>query len=89
LPTRPLPPSAPPPLAAPELPATGTSHALTLPADAAGQRFDVALARALPQFSRARLRAWIDAGRVTQDGHPAAPIAQRRQAVSTPGHADG
>jgi len=43
-------------------------HSLTLPADAAGQRFDAALARALPQFSRARLRAWIDAGRVTQDG---------------------
>jgi len=78
LPTRPLPPSAPPPLAAPELPATGTSHALTLPADAAGQRFDVALARALPQFSRARLRAWIDAGRVTQDGHPAAPTRRVR-----------
>ena len=38
------------------------THSLTLPADAAGQRFDVALARALPQFSRARLRAWIDAG---------------------------
>jgi 23S rRNA pseudouridine1911/1915/1917 synthase len=46
-------------------------HALTLPADAAGQRFDVALSRALPQFSRARLRIWIDAGRVTEDGRVA------------------
>ena len=46
-------------------------HALTFPADAAGQRFDVALSRALPQFSRARLRTWIDAGRVTEDGRVA------------------
>ena len=38
----------------------------------------MALARALPQFSRARLRAWIDAGRVTQDGHPAAPTRRVR-----------
>jgi 23S rRNA pseudouridine1911/1915/1917 synthase len=51
-------------------------HSLTLPADAAGQRFDAALARALPQFSRARLRAWIDAGRVTQDGHEASHDAK-------------
>ena len=47
-----------------------------MPADAAGQRFDVALACALPQFSRSRLRAWIDAGRVVQDGHAA--IATKR-----------
>ncbi len=46
-------------------------HALTFPAEAAGQRFDVALSRALPQFSRARLRTWIDAGRVTEDGRVA------------------
>jgi 23S rRNA pseudouridine1911/1915/1917 synthase len=53
-------------------------HSLKLPADAAGQRFDVALARALPQFSRARLRAWIDAGRVTQDGRAALPTRKVR-----------
>ena len=46
---------------------------MTLPLDAAGQRFDAALARALPQFSRSRLRAWIDAGRVMLDGRVAAP----------------
>ncbi|HYM28060.1 MAG TPA: 23S rRNA pseudouridine(1911/1915/1917) synthase RluD [Steroidobacteraceae bacterium] len=44
------------------------SHALRLPADAAGLRFDQALARALPQYSRARLRSWIDAGAVEVDG---------------------
>ncbi len=47
------------------------THAVTLPAAAAGDRFDAALARALPQYSRSRLRAWIDAGRVTLDGGPA------------------
>src|SRR4029450_8823815 len=40
---------------------------LILTADAAGNRFDAALARALPQYSRSRLRTWIDAGRVTLD----------------------
>ena len=53
-------------------------HSLRLPADAAGQRFDAALARALPQFSRARLRAWIEAGRVTQDGRTALPTRKVR-----------
>ncbi len=48
-------------------------HALTLPDTAAGRRFDAELARALPQYSRSRLRAWIDAGRVTLDGHGADP----------------
>jgi 23S rRNA pseudouridine1911/1915/1917 synthase len=44
------------------------SHALTLPADSAGLRFDQALARALPQYSRARLKEWIEAGAVAVDG---------------------
>jgi hypothetical protein len=43
LPARPLTPPA-PPRAAPGPPSAETTHALTLPADAAGQRFDVALA---------------------------------------------
>ena len=55
-----------------------TTHALTFPADVAGQRFDAALARALPQFSRNRLRAWIDAGRVVLDGRAAAPTKRLR-----------
>ena len=45
-------------------------HALTLPAAAAGLRFDQALARALPQYSRARLKAWIESGEVQVDGRP-------------------
>ena len=55
-----------------------TTHALTMPADVAGERFDTALARALPQFSRSRLRAWIDAGRVTLDGRAAAATKRMR-----------
>ena len=44
------------------------SHALTLPAAAAGLRFDQALARSLPQYSRARLKEWIESGAVQVDG---------------------
>jgi 23S rRNA pseudouridine1911/1915/1917 synthase len=49
------------------------THALTLPAEAAGQRFDAVLARALPQYSRSRLKSWIDRDRVTLDGKRADP----------------
>ncbi|HEX4389816.1 MAG TPA: 23S rRNA pseudouridine(1911/1915/1917) synthase RluD [Steroidobacteraceae bacterium] len=45
------------------------SHALRLPPEAAGLRLDQALARQLPQYSRARLKAWIEAGAVELDGH--------------------
>jgi 23S rRNA pseudouridine1911/1915/1917 synthase len=69
------PPSSP---AAAARPTEALTHALTLPASSAGQRFDAALARALPQFSRARLRAWIDAGRVVLDGRPATPTRRVR-----------
>jgi 23S rRNA pseudouridine1911/1915/1917 synthase len=77
------PPASPPPGPGPvSFEATATSdatrHALTLPADAAGERFDAALARALPQYSRSRLRSWIDAGRVALDGHPAVPTRRVR-----------
>jgi 23S rRNA pseudouridine1911/1915/1917 synthase len=44
------------------------NHSLVLPADAAGLRLDQALARALPQYSRARLQGWIEAGAVRVDG---------------------
>jgi len=54
------------------------AHRVTLPAAAAGQRFDQALAQALPEYSRARLRAWIDAGRVTLDGRAADPTRKVR-----------
>lgn len=43
-------------------------HVLDLPPSAAGQRLDQALARALPDYSRARLQAWIAAGAVQVDG---------------------
>ncbi|MEP7208545.1 MAG: 23S rRNA pseudouridine(1911/1915/1917) synthase RluD [Casimicrobiaceae bacterium] len=46
-------------------------HALTLAPEWSGVRFDQALARSLPQFSRSRLQAWIAAGLVTVDGLPA------------------
>jgi 23S rRNA pseudouridine1911/1915/1917 synthase len=44
------------------------NHSLVLPAGAAGLRLDQALARALPQYSRARLQGWIEAGAVLVDG---------------------
>src|SRR5579885_3530057 len=40
------------------------THELLLPAELAGLRLDQALARALPQYSRARLQSWIDRGAV-------------------------
>jgi 23S rRNA pseudouridine1911/1915/1917 synthase len=49
------------------------SHALTLAPEAAGLRFDQALAQALPQYSRARLRSWIEAGSVAVEGRPLRP----------------
>jgi len=44
------------------------THILTLPAASAGLRLDQALAQALPQYSRARLRGWIDSGAVRLEG---------------------
>jgi 23S rRNA pseudouridine1911/1915/1917 synthase len=42
--------------------------AYRVPPGMAGMRLDQALARMLPEHSRSRLKAWIDAGRVTVDG---------------------
>jgi 23S rRNA pseudouridine1911/1915/1917 synthase len=44
------------------------THLLDLPLELAGLRLDQALARALPQYSRARLQGWIEAGAVQVDG---------------------
>ena len=44
-----------------------------MPAQCAGKRLDQALAQLMPQHSRSRLKSWIDAGRVTVAGAPAAP----------------
>ena len=45
-------------------------HALTLAPETAGLRFDQALAQALPQYSRARLKTWIESGAVQVHGRP-------------------
>jgi 23S rRNA pseudouridine1911/1915/1917 synthase len=44
------------------------THSLALPPEFAGLRLDQALSRALPQYSRARLQGWIEAGAVAVDG---------------------
>ncbi|HUY84779.1 MAG TPA: 23S rRNA pseudouridine(1911/1915/1917) synthase RluD [Steroidobacteraceae bacterium] len=46
---------------------------LDIPADLAGERLDRALARLLPQHSRSRIRAWIDAGEVLRAGRRCRP----------------
>jgi 23S rRNA pseudouridine1911/1915/1917 synthase len=48
-------------------------HTLVLPAGAAGLRLDQALARELPQYSRARLQGWIEAGAIQVDGRRLRP----------------
>lgn len=50
------------------MPAEFRTHTLDLPASAAGLRLDQALARELPQYSRARLQSWIESGAVRVDG---------------------
>jgi 23S rRNA pseudouridine1911/1915/1917 synthase len=44
------------------------THDLQIDEPLAGLRLDQALARALPQYSRARLQSWIEAGAVRVDG---------------------
>jgi 23S rRNA pseudouridine1911/1915/1917 synthase len=44
------------------------THSLALPEELQGLRLDQALARALPQYSRARLQSWIEAGAIHVDG---------------------
>ena len=43
-------------------------HEITLPAALAGLRLDQALAQALPAYSRARLKSWIELGAVQVEG---------------------
>jgi 23S rRNA pseudouridine1911/1915/1917 synthase len=49
------------------------THELDIPADQAGQRLDQALACLLPEYSRSRLKAWIEAGKVRLDGRTPRP----------------
>jgi len=44
---------------------------LIVPGDFAGRRLDQAAAQLLPEFSRSRLKTWIDAGRLTVGGSSA------------------
>lgn len=44
-----------------------------LPGDCAGLRFDQALARMFPEYSRSQLQQWIEAGRATLDARTAEP----------------
>ncbi len=41
---------------------------LTIPPEQAGQRLDQALASLLPEYSRSRLKAWIESGEILVDG---------------------
>ena len=41
---------------------------LQIPADQAGQRLDQALAHLLPDYSRSRLKTWIESGEIRVDG---------------------
>jgi 23S rRNA pseudouridine1911/1915/1917 synthase len=45
------------------------THTVTIPIEASGQRLDQALAGLLPDYSRTRIKEWIDTGYVTVDGH--------------------
>ena len=46
---------------------------IQVPADYAGQRFDQIAADLIPDYSRARLQAWIKGGQLTVDGRTAKP----------------
>ena len=48
--------------------ASGRQQRLAVPADCAGLRFDQALARLLPEYSRNRLQEWMRSGHITLDG---------------------
>lgn len=45
----------------------------TIPTECAGQRLDQALARSLPEYSRSRIKQWIEAGQLTLDGSQPRP----------------
>ena len=47
--------------------------AARVPPEAAGRRLDQALASLFPDYSRTRLKSWIDEGKVLVDGRPLRP----------------
>jgi 23S rRNA pseudouridine1911/1915/1917 synthase len=56
---------------------TSTSKSIVIAADEAGERLDRALAAHVPELSRTRLKALIEAGSVVVDGHTIRDPAQR------------
>jgi 23S rRNA pseudouridine1911/1915/1917 synthase len=60
------------------MPSEFHTHRLDLPASAAGQRVDQALAAALPQYSRASLQRWIRSGAVRVQGRTVRPRDRMR-----------
>jgi 23S rRNA pseudouridine1911/1915/1917 synthase len=54
------------------LPST-TEHQLTIPATLAGHRLDQALSDLLPEYSRTRIKDWIESGLVQVDGRVLPP----------------
>ena len=48
-------------------------HIVLVPAELAGKRLDQALARMFPDYSRSRIKEWINAGHVQVDDRPAKP----------------
>ncbi len=49
------------------------THELQIPSEMAGLRLDQALAQLLPEYSRSRLKDWIESGRVRVDRHTSRP----------------
>ncbi|MEE8528750.1 MAG: 23S rRNA pseudouridine(1911/1915/1917) synthase RluD [Gammaproteobacteria bacterium] len=49
-----------------------------MPEEQAGKRLDQALAELFPDYSRSRIKAWIDAGQVLLDGKPPRPRTRVR-----------
>ena len=54
-------------------PTSSVAHEIVIPAEQAGQRLDQALASLLPDYSRSRLKGWIESGEVRVDGERRRP----------------
>jgi 23S rRNA pseudouridine1911/1915/1917 synthase len=50
------------------MPGAALQISLTIPPEQAGQRLDQALAALLPDYSRSRLKSWIESGEILVDG---------------------
>jgi len=58
------------------MPATDSeliTHQLTIPYESAGQRLDQVLSQLLPEYSRTRIKAWIEGGQVQISGRQMRP----------------